>query len=98
MGAIWLRAKAQLRGRVRASLFLALLVGLSGGVVLAALAGARRSEAALPRVPGREPNDRRDGVWIFGPRGGQPARTDLADELRAVAALPQVRAAIGPRR
>ena len=49
MGAVWLRATAQLRGRVRASLLLALLVGLSGGVVLAALAGARRSDAALPR-------------------------------------------------
>jgi hypothetical protein len=97
MGAVWLRAMAQLRGRVRASLLLALLVGLSGGVVLAALAGARRSEAALPRfLAASRTTDAT--VWIFGPRGGQPARTDLADELRAVAALPQVRAAIGPRR
>jgi hypothetical protein len=32
-------------------------------------------------------------VWILGPRGGQPARSDLAAELRAVAALPQVRTA-----
>jgi hypothetical protein len=50
MGAVWLRARVQLRGRVRASLLLALLVGLSGGVVLAALAGARRSDAAMPQV------------------------------------------------
>ena len=49
MGAVWLRAKAQLRGRLLASLLLALLVGLAGGVVLAAVAGARRSDAALPR-------------------------------------------------
>jgi hypothetical protein len=82
----------QLRGRVRASLLLALLVGLSGGVVLAALAGARRSDAALPRfLAASRTTDAT--VWIFGPRGGQPARTDLAAELRAVAAMPQVRAA-----
>jgi FtsX-like permease family len=92
MAAIWLRATAQLRGRVRASLLLILLVGLSGGVVLAALAGARRSEAALPRfLAASRTTDAT--VWILGPRGGQPARTDLAAELRAVAALPQVRTA-----
>ena len=49
MGVLWMRARAQLRGRVGASLFLALLVGLAGALVLAAAAGARRSEAALPR-------------------------------------------------
>lgn len=94
MGAVWLRAKAQLRGRVRASLLLALLVGLSGGVVLAALAGARRSEAALPRfLAAYRTADTL--VGIIGPenRPGQPARNDLTAEVRAVAALPQVRAA-----
>ena len=49
MGVLWMRARAQLRGRVGANLFLALLVGLAGALVLAAAAGARRSEAALPR-------------------------------------------------
>jgi hypothetical protein len=94
MGAVWLRATTQLRGRVRASLLLALLVGLSGGVVLAALAGARRSEAALPRfLAASRTTDTL--VYITGPRNlpGQPARDDLADELRAVATLPQVRTA-----
>ena len=92
MGAVWLRAAAQLRGRVRASLLLVLLVGLSGGVVLAGLAGARRSDAALPRfLAASRTTDAT--VWFIGPRGGQPARTDLARELRAVAAMPQVRTA-----
>jgi putative ABC transport system permease protein len=92
MGAVWLRARAQLRGRVRATLLLTLLVGLSGGVVLAALAGARRSDAALPRFLAASRTT--DAVVFFtGPRGGQPARTDLDAELRAVAALAQVRAA-----
>jgi hypothetical protein len=31
MGAVWLRARAQLRGRLLASLLLTLLVGLAGG-------------------------------------------------------------------
>ena len=92
MGAVWLRAKAQLRGRLLASLALALLIGLSGGVVLAAVAGARRSDAALPRFLAAT-RATEATVWILGPRGGQPARSELAAELRAVAALPQVRAA-----
>jgi hypothetical protein len=89
MGAVWLRATAQLRGRVRASLLLALLVGLTGGVVLAALVGARRSEAALPRfLAASRTTDTM--VYIVGPGNtpGQPARTDLGAEVRAVAALP----------
>jgi hypothetical protein len=89
MGAVWLRAKAQLRGRLLASLLLALLVGLAGGVVLAAVAGARRSDAALPRFLAATRTTEAT-VWILGPRGGQPARSELAAEQRAVAALPQV--------
>jgi hypothetical protein len=94
MGAVWLRAGAQLRGRLLASLLLALLVGLAGGVVLAAVAGARRSDAALPRfLAASRTTD--TSVYITGPqnRPGQPAGTDLAAEYRAVAALPQVRGA-----
>jgi hypothetical protein len=94
MGAVWLRATAQLRGRVRASLLLALLVGLSGGVVLAALAGARRSEAALPRfLAASRTTDTIVGILGPGNRPGEPARNELASEVRAVAGLPQVRAA-----
>jgi hypothetical protein len=52
MGVLWFRAKAQLRGRALGSLLLVLLVGLGGALVLAAAAGARRSEAALPRFLG----------------------------------------------
>ena len=90
MGAVWLRARAQLRGRVWASLLLVLLAGLAGGVALAALTGARRSEAALPRfLAASRTTDAT--VWFLGPRGGQPARTDLAQELRVINGLPQVR-------
>jgi hypothetical protein len=90
MGAVWLRTRAQLRGRLWASLLLVLLTGLAGGVVLTALAGARPSDAALPRfLAASRTTDAT--VWFLGPTGGQPARTDLAEELRVIDSLPQVR-------
>jgi hypothetical protein len=39
MRAVWLQATARLRGRVRVSVLLALLVGLAGGLVRAAAGG-----------------------------------------------------------
>jgi hypothetical protein len=47
---VWARARHELRARWRSWLGLALVVGLGGGVVLAALAGARRTEDAYPRL------------------------------------------------
>lgn len=49
MTAIWVRARAEIRARWRAALSLALLVGISGGVVMAAAQGARRTDTAYPR-------------------------------------------------
>jgi hypothetical protein len=86
MGVLWLRARAQLRGRARADLFLVLLVGLAGALVLAAAAGARRSEAALPRFLAA---NRTTDAAVFLPTTG-PA-DDLAEARRRVAALPEVR-------
>src|SRR5437667_12530797 len=47
--AVWMAARAQLRRRWGATVALALLVGLAGGVVLAAVAGASRTETAMKR-------------------------------------------------
>ncbi len=88
MGALWLRASAQLRGRALASLLLALLVGVGGALVLAAAAGARRSEAALPRF--LAVNRTMDATVYVQTKG--PA-DDLAEERRQLAALPEVRQA-----
>ncbi|HEV2922158.1 MAG TPA: hypothetical protein VG673_23415, partial [Actinomycetota bacterium] len=49
MAAVWVRARAELRRRWRATVLLALLVGLAGGVVLAAVAGARRTATVTDR-------------------------------------------------
>ena len=87
MSAVWLRASAQLRGRVRATVLLAVLVGLAGGVVLAAVAGARRTEAALPRFLARDPFPVH--ALVFAPASGQQQR-----EVRALVRLPEVRQAV----
>ena len=49
-GPVWLALRADLRLRWRAMLGLALLLGLIGGVVLTAAAGARRTGTAYPRL------------------------------------------------
>jgi hypothetical protein len=49
MAAVWVRARAELRRRWRATVLLAVLVGLAGGVVMAAVAGARRTGSAVDR-------------------------------------------------
>jgi hypothetical protein len=86
VGVLWFRAKVHLRGRARASLLLAVLVGLGGALVLAAAAGARRSEAALPRFLAA--NRTMDtAVYVLT----EDPFDDLAETRRQLAALPEVR-------
>jgi hypothetical protein len=85
MGVLWLRARAQLRGRALANLFLVLLVGLAGALVLAAAAGARRSEAALPRFLAA--NQTVDAAVFVESKG---PTDDLTEARRELAALPEV--------
>jgi ABC-type lipoprotein release transport system permease subunit len=47
-GAVWMRARAEMRGRWRALLSAGVLCGLFGAAVLATLAGAERTESAYP--------------------------------------------------
>lgn len=49
MAAIWMRFRAELRSRWRSWLALSLLVGLFGGAVVAAAAGARRTDSVVDR-------------------------------------------------
>ncbi len=80
MGAVWYWARVELRGRWRATVALALVVGLAGGAVLTTLAGARRSSTAHERY--REETLTSDiDVTTSNP---DPARFD------AVVQLPQV--------
>lgn len=53
MGAVRMRLRADLRERWRSWVGLALLAGLAGGLVIAAAAGARRTQSAYPRLLAR---------------------------------------------
>jgi FtsX-like permease family len=86
MNAVWALAKGQLRQRVRVAVLLALLVGLGAGAVLTALAGARRTDAALPRFLVNSHATDTDAAVYFPPQPGD----DLTGELRTISALPEV--------
>ena len=49
MTAVWLAVRSRLRSGWRSTLALVLLVGLGGGIAMAALSGARRTDTALDR-------------------------------------------------
>src|SRR4051794_27247562 len=50
MGCVWVRARAEERSHLGAGLALAIIVGMIGGVVIAAAARARRTVTAYPRL------------------------------------------------
>ncbi|MCI3949829.1 MAG: hypothetical protein K0R11_1763, partial [Acidimicrobiales bacterium] len=49
MGAVWYRARSELRRRWPSTLVLAVLAGVTAGIVLASVAGARRTSTAMDR-------------------------------------------------
>jgi ABC-type lipoprotein release transport system permease subunit len=79
MAAVWLLVRCDLRRRWRSLVVVALLVGLVGVVVLTAVAGARRTESAYPRL--------RDAVHT------SDASVEVSSEyFDEIAGLPQVEA------
>jgi len=84
MSAVWFRARAELRARWRASIGLALVIGLAGGLVIAAAAGARRQDSTFPKFR-RFTNVAQAGVANSGAFFGF-ANVDF----KKAAALPQV--------
>jgi hypothetical protein len=88
VSAVWLRARAQLRGGAKVALLLAALVGLAGGMVLAAVAGARRTEAALPRFQAYDRGGDATVEMFLSP--AQQGPDPLGRELRALRGLPEV--------
>jgi FtsX-like permease family len=88
MTAVWARTRAELRGRWRAWLGLALLLGLAGGVVMALAAGARRADTAYDRLLAAErPGDLEIGVGALADAGvaGPLAVIDRLGRLPGVA-------------
>ena len=78
MRAVWLRVRAGLRQGWRSPLVLALITGLMGALVLVSLAGARRTDTAVPRFL----------AWS-GPTEGQVAGVPMR-ALGRVARLPGI--------
>src|SRR5690348_7791392 len=84
MATVWLRLRADIRLGWRTLAALALLLGLVGGVVLTAAAGARRTDTAYPRLLSWASATQVDIL----PFSGEPAPRYYA----AVARLPQAAA------
>jgi len=82
MATVWLALRTDLRNKWRALLSLALLLGLIGGVVLTAAAGARRTDTAYPRLLSWASASQAN---ILPAADGYPA-----DYYAALAKLPQV--------
>src|SRR5215212_4336717 len=74
---MWARADA--RSRWRSLIALALLAGVTAGVALAALAGARRTDAALDRL--RDETVASDAI-VFASQAGNPHPNWAALEAR----------------
>src|SRR2546422_3554277 len=86
MTAILARARAELRTSLRSSLALILMLGLFGGTVAAASAGARRQISAYPRFLAA--SDSPDAFVMSAPPGAEVPIPTV--DLARAAKLPQV--------
>src|SRR5438270_10453712 len=85
MTAVLLRVRADLRARWRSWLGLTLILGLAGGAVVAAAAGARRTDSAYSRFLR---SSRAPDALVF--QSTDPSFASIS--LEKLAALPQVAA------
>ncbi len=85
MGLVWLRWRAEMRARWRATVVMVVVVGIGAGVALAALAGARRSDTAMPEFVAYSRPD--DGGFIVGGTAAPPPAPGAAVGSLALPAL-----------
>ena len=85
MTAVLMRARSELRARIKPMLALTLLVGIGGGAVMALAAGARRTDTAYPRFARAY---KAADMIVYPSFGEQFASLDF----KKVAALPQIAA------
>jgi hypothetical protein len=89
MSAVLLRLRSELRTRRRSMAGLALLLGLGGGIVIAAAAGARRTDTAYPRFL-----QTHKGADFFAAVTGGDFPVDRIGSLPQVASIEPVRWAV----
>ena len=75
MGAVWARVRNAFHGSPRASLALILMIGLTGAIVMASAAGARRTDSAWARF--RETTHAYDVATLSCPQSNPWAEVDL---------------------
>jgi ABC-type antimicrobial peptide transport system permease subunit len=97
MSFVWLRVQAALRHRWKALVVLAVVTGIGGGAAITALAGAQRTDTAVPRFVSYSLSD--TGGFLFGSVSSPPQTPGLAPDSLALAPaerrvvhLPQVAA------
>ena len=92
MSAVWMVARSQLRRRRGATVVLALLVGLAGAVVIAAVAGASRTDTAMERFVAYSRTE--DLIAVVNGAQGDPSDPAVVAQALAtrarVLALPQI--------
>src|SRR5947209_9330148 len=94
MRAVWSVARGQLPRRWAATVVLTVLAGLSGGIVMASVAGASRTDSAMRRfVAYSRPED---VIVVVNGAGGDPSDPAVGARIVAtrarVLSLPQVAA------
>lgn len=97
MSFVWLRVQAALRHRWKALVVLAVVVGIGGGAAITSLAGARRTDTAVPEFVAYSLPD--TGGFLFGSVSSPPVTPGipagslaLAPAEQRVVHLPQVAA------
>jgi hypothetical protein len=94
VGVVWFRLRAEVRATWRGVAVLALVLGVGGGIALTALAGARRTDAAMSQFVAYSRPD--DGGFLFGsvtaPPPGAASAAAVTPIQNRVLHLPQVAA------
>jgi hypothetical protein len=91
----WYRYRATFARQLTAYLTVVLLIGLIGGIGMAALAGARRTQSSYPQfLASTNPSDLTMAVYQIGPGGGNSH--SLKKTIDHLAGIERVVSAIGP--
>lgn len=85
MAAVWLRFRTELHSKWRSFVVVAVLVGVAGGVTLAALAGARRTDRAYPEFI-----ESQHAYDVLVVSGRPPIFPSASFDLDEIARLPMV--------